>query len=267
VTPPESPQQALAAIYDESAVAYDRYWAPALHRHARDLVDTVPVGPTRTVVDVAAGAGTLWPALRGIAGPNGVVVALDRSRGMLDRAPSDLPRVQADAARLPLADACADVIVLAFVLFLLPDAPAAVAEAARVVRRGGRLLAATWGTQQDTGADLAVREELDAAGAPTFPSLPRSDHLTQTPEQMAALLEPAGFDEVHTINRPLNAMFDHRSALALRTGSGSLGWRYARLDPMSRDTVARRAADRLAKLSAADFVDRSEVLLTRARRR
>jgi len=50
--------------------------------------------------------------LREVAGSGGVVLALDRSLGMLRRAPADVPRFQTDAARLPLADANADVVVL-----------------------------------------------------------------------------------------------------------------------------------------------------------
>lgn len=261
----QSPEATLATAYDEGAAAYDEYWAPALHRHARALLAPLPTGTRLTAVDVAAGVGTLAPALRAFTGPDGLVVALDRSRGMLRRAPQDLPRVQADAVRLPLADASSDLVVFAFVLFLLPDARPAVAEAARILRPRGWLLAATWGSQPDTGASVVVREELDRAGAPEFPPLPRSDELTDTPARMLGLLEPAGFTDVRTEGRLLDASFDRDSALALRTGCGSLGWRYARLDPRARDTVRRRAAQRLTELPAEDFVDRSEVLLTWAR--
>lgn len=266
-----SPQQTLAAMYDHSAAMYEQYWAPALHRHARDLLTCVdrPTGVPWTAVDVAAGAGTLAPALRQLVGPDGLVVAADRSHGMLRRADSSLPglpRLQADAASLPLADGCADVAVLAFVLFLLPDARAAAAEAARVLRPGGWLLAATWGTQDGTDADAVVREELDAAGAPPFPPLPRSDALTDTAERMAALLGAAGLDDIHTTSRPLDARFDADAALALRLGSGSLGWRFAGLDPRAQRQVRARAAARLGELPAQAFVDRSQVLLTTARR-
>lgn len=267
MTRDQSPEARLATVYDEGAAAYDEHWAPALHHHARALLDPVPTGSGLIAVDVAAGVGTLASALRVLTGPGGLVVALDRSQGMLRRAPQDLPRVQADAMHLPLADASADVVVFAFVLFLLPDARSAVAEAARVLRPRGWLLAATWGTQLDTGADVVVREELDRAGAPGFPPLPRSDELTDTRERMLDLLEPAGFTDVRTEGRPLDASFDQDSALAMRTGSGTLGWRYARLDPDRREAVRRSAAGRLAALPAEDFVDRSEVLLTWASRR
>ena len=149
---------------------------------------------------------------------------------------------------------------------LLPDARPAVAEAARVLRPGGWLLTATWGTQLGTGADVVVREELDAVGAPTFPVLERSDSLTDTPDRMAVLLNGGDFDNIDTSSRPLAATLDARAALAMKTGCGVLGWRYRRLDPASQEAVHRRAAERLAALPPEAFIDRSEVLLTTARR-
>ena len=264
-----TPQQQLATVYDEGAAAYEQHWAPVLHRHALDLLAAVPAagdGDPRTVVDVATGAGTLLPALRQLAGPRGTTIALDRSIGMLRRVAHGVPRVQADAAVLPLAAASCDVLVQAFVLFLLPDARVAVAEAARALRPGGWLMTATWGAQLGTGADAVVREELDRAGAPAFPDLARSDAETGSAEAMAALLGDH-FDNIRTDARPLDARFTAESALAMRTGSGTGGWRHARLAPAEQSEVIRRAAVRLAGLPADAFVDRSEVLLTTARRR
>lgn len=263
-----SDQETLAGVYDEGAAAYEKYWAPALHRHARDLVAAVPdaePGAGRTVVDVAAGTGTLLPALRPVAGEAGTVIALDRSLGMLRLASDGTPRVQADAAGLPLATGSVDVVVLAFVLFLLPDPRPAVAEAARVLRSGGWLLTATWGTQLGTAADAVAREELDRAGAPAFPVLARSDEQTDSPEDMVVLLGD-DFVDVSTSTRPLEARFTAESALAMRTGCGALGWRFSRLDAEAQRRLLNRAGERLRPLGDAAFVDRSEVLLTTARR-
>lgn len=261
-------QQVLAHLYDAGAASYERHWAPVLHRHARDLVAAVPAAdPTmpRTVVDVATGAGTLVPLLHELAGPRGRVVALDRSLGMLRRGSGATPRVQADAQDLPLRGASADVLVYAFVLFMLNDVRRALAEAARVLRPGGWLLATTWGVQEGTEADAVVREELAAAGAPEFPTLQRSDDLTDSPDKMAALLAD-GFTEVTTGARALDARFDAASCVELRTGAGTLGWRFARLSPDAQEAVRRRALERIAALPDSTFVDESQVLLTTARR-
>lgn len=264
-----SSEATIASMYDEGALAYEQHWAPALHRHAQDLVASLPApgdSEPRVVVDVAIGSGALVPALLAAAGPAGRLLTLDRSRGMLLRSSPEVPRIQADAARLPLADRSVDAVVQAFVLFLLPDATLAVAEAARVLRPGGWLLAATWGSQTGTGADGLIREELDAAGAPTFPELPRSDHLTDSAQAMQGLLG-AAFTDVRTTSRSLDARFDAESALQMRTGCGVLGWRYARLDDATRQAVRSRLVARLSELDADTLVDRSEVLLTTARRR
>ena len=82
---------------------------------------------------------------------------------------------------------------------------------------------------------------------------------------MADLLA-GGFDEVRTTSRPLDARFDAESALAMRTGCGALGWRFARLDPATQREVRARLAGGLAALGEDALVDRSEVLLTTARR-
>jgi 2-polyprenyl-6-hydroxyphenyl methylase/3-demethylubiquinone-9 3-methyltransferase len=199
VTSDPGPPPTIADVYDEGAASYTEHWAPALYRHARDLaahVPPTPDGQARTVLDVAAGAGTLLPALQRLTGRpegDGLLVALDYSAGMLALADPTVPRIQADAVALPLRDGCADVAVYSFVLFLLPDARGAVAEAARVLRSGGWLLAATWGSQLGTGADVIIGEEVDAAGAPPGPELLRSDELTDSPDRMRELLEPAGF--------------------------------------------------------------------------
>jgi len=269
VTSHVEPRATLAAVYDEGASSYAKYWAPALHRHACDLVTAVPsppAGQTRTVLDVAAGVGTLLPLLRQVAGENGRLVALDNSAGMLTLADPTVPRIQADAAALPLMAGCADIAVYAFVLFLLPDARAALEEAARVLRPGAWLLAATWGRDLGLGADAVVRDELDAAGAPPFPALPRSDNLTDTPDRIRTLLQHCGFRDITTTARPLDASFDATSALAMRTGHGSLGWRYRRLDADEQAHVLSRTTARLAELPVHDFVYRSEVLLTTGRR-
>jgi SAM-dependent methyltransferase len=266
---PASAEATLASMYDEGAAAYEQHWAPELQRHARDLLAVLPepaADDARIVVDIAVGSGALVPALRDAAGRSGRVVTLDRSLGMLRRSSPSVPRIQSDAARLPLADASVDVVVAAFVLFLLPDARRAVVEAARVLRPGGFLLAATWGSQNGTAADALIRDELDAAGAPPFPDLPRSDHLTDSAEAMAALLRDR-FERVRTRTRPLDARFDAGSALAMRTGCGALGWRFARLGPAAQDALRSRLVTRLAELDEDALVDRSEVLLTTARRR
>lgn len=257
----------MAALYDASASSYERHWAPALLRHSRDLLGLLaPATRPRRILEVATGTGALLPDLVDAAGPGGRVVALDRSLGMLRHARTAVPRVQADALALPVRPASVDVAVAAFVLFLVPDAGRAVTELHRVLRPGGHLLAATWGEQTSTRADELLVEALDEAGAPVPPDIQRSDDATESAAAMLDLLGGAGFVEVRTAGRPLDARFTPTSMLEMRTSCGTTGWRFGQLDAEGQETVRAVLTERFSRLGPDAFVDSSEVLLTVARR-
>jgi ubiquinone/menaquinone biosynthesis C-methylase UbiE len=92
------------------------------------------------IADIGAGTGALLGPI-GSAAPAARVVALDASTRMLRiaRTRRGASAVLADALALPLADGTADAVILAYVLFHLADPARAAAEAARVLRPGGRL--------------------------------------------------------------------------------------------------------------------------------
>ena len=153
-----------------------------------------------------------------------------------------------------------DVAVYAFVLFLLPDAQAAVTEALRVLRPGGWLLAATWGTQLDMAADLVVLEEIDAAGA----QAPGSPPVGRAHRHSPIGCGPCSRGRDSPTSAPPRVRWmpgsTPRPVLAMRIGSGSLGWRYLQLPRESQARVRERAAARLATLEPEEgFFDRSQV--------
>jgi hypothetical protein len=77
------------------------------------------------------------------------VVAVDLSREMLSRSGAR-HRVQADAARLPLVDGCADAVVIG-------DGPLFAAEVARVMADGAVLV---WSNALGTGAPFYLPAEV-----------------------------------------------------------------------------------------------------------
>ncbi|MDX1510822.1 MAG: class I SAM-dependent methyltransferase [Nitriliruptorales bacterium] len=95
-------------------------------------------------LDVASGPGNVAQAL--LAAGAEAVIALDLSRQMLrvgaQRGLPDTSWVQGNALALPFDDASVDVVTISFGLRNVPDAPAALAEFARVLRPGGRLVIA-----------------------------------------------------------------------------------------------------------------------------
>lgn len=135
----------VAARYDLvntlTSLGIDRAWRRAAVKAAglsgRERAD---------VLDVCAGTGELTLALAG-AMPSGRLIGLDISPEMLTMAGSKAPQgrlqvrptfVAADALGLPFPDRTFDVVTVGFGVRNLPDRAKAFAEAARVLRPGGR---------------------------------------------------------------------------------------------------------------------------------
>lgn len=111
---------------------------------AAAVLAALPAAPRR-LLDIGCGTGAL---LELVAGRVEGAVGVDASRDMLalararlaERGLSHVAVRQADMYRLPLADASFDVATLQMVLHYAEDPAAALAEAARTLRPGGRIV-------------------------------------------------------------------------------------------------------------------------------
>ncbi len=104
----------------------------------RTTIDALALAPGSTVIDLACGTGdlTVMARHRGYR-----TVGADLSWGMLAANHTGSPRVQCEASALPFADASVDGVVCGYALRNFTDLRAALAEAARVIRPGGRMAA------------------------------------------------------------------------------------------------------------------------------
>jgi ubiquinone/menaquinone biosynthesis C-methylase UbiE len=110
-------------------------------------VGEMPSGAT--TVDAPCGAGVAFRSLEPAQDVR--YVAVDLSPAMLERARAraralglgQIEFIEADASRIPLRDAAADLFLSYFGLHCFPDPAAAVVEIARCVRPGGRVVGAS----------------------------------------------------------------------------------------------------------------------------
>lgn len=113
---------------------HDSYW----RFHRDQFLEIVPP-PGRLTVDIGCGEGRLSRDLKAL---GHTIVAVDSSPTMIENALQVDPSMDAhvaDAARLPLSDAAADLAVAFMSLQDMDDMPTAISEAARVLEPGGRL--------------------------------------------------------------------------------------------------------------------------------
>jgi SAM-dependent methyltransferase len=112
---------------------HDSYW-----RFHRDQFLEIVSAPGRLTLDIGCGEGRLSRDLKAL---GHTIVALDSSPTMVKNARQADPSIQvhvANAAKLPLADAAADLAIAFMSLQDMDDMPAAIREAARVLEPGGR---------------------------------------------------------------------------------------------------------------------------------
>jgi ubiquinone/menaquinone biosynthesis C-methylase UbiE len=159
-----------ARTYDETRAASPSVLGP--------LREALAGAPGRRLVDIGGGTGNYGRALRD---EGWDVLVVDREPAMLAQAAAKgLETLQADAQRLPLPDACADAAMLVSMLHHVEDPVAALAEAKRILRPGGRLALMVW-TREDV-EDMWLTDYFPSTRAWTVEShLPLAEHLAMLP--------------------------------------------------------------------------------------
>lgn len=218
---PDAKQGLVNQVFARVAKRYDLMndlMSGGLHRLWKDdliawLSPRDSSRPNR-LLDVAGGTGDIAHRFLKAAGKGGEAIICDISPEMLDmgrrraagRYVSRIRFVQANAQALPIADAAMDAYTIGFGIRNVTDIEAALAEAYRVLKPGGRFLCLEFSQVEmpvlDTLYERYSENAIPALGAMVAGDAPSYRYLIESirrfPDQrsFAAMIERAGFDQV-----------------------------------------------------------------------
>jgi demethylmenaquinone methyltransferase/2-methoxy-6-polyprenyl-1,4-benzoquinol methylase len=210
----------VRGVFDSVARRYDvmnDLMSMGLHRAWKAYTVAVArIRPGDVVLDVAGGTGDLARAFAGRVGPRGLVVLSDINEAMLqqgrDRLLDDgviVPALLCDGEKLPFVDATFDLVSVAFGLRNMTHKDQGLAEMARVLKPGGRLLVLEF---SKVAAPLAkaydwysfsVLPQLGrwvAGDADSYRYLAESIRVHPDQDTLKAMMKTAGFGHVDVHN-------------------------------------------------------------------
>lgn len=221
----------VRTMFDRIAGIYDRMnhvMTAGLDRRWRErAVERAQLEPGQSALDVCCGTGDLALELARFVGPSGRVIACDFSEAMLDIArekaarraqqtpaagsngsgggSADVEFEWADALDLPYDDESFDAVTVGFGARNLADLEAGLAELARVLRPGGRLvileitqpqrppLSTFFSLWFDRVVPVLGRAAGDSAA---YSYLPESVRSFPAPDRLAGMLDAAGLERI-----------------------------------------------------------------------
>lgn len=227
------PEPRVTTMFDSIAPTYDRantlMTAGQDGRWRRAAVRAARLDRGGVALDVACGTGKLTADLAAAVGPEGRVVGVDLSPGMLDearRAFGSLPGVEfvlGNALALPVADASFDAATIAFGLRNLSSFEDGFRELARAVRSGGRVVCLELSVPRPRFMGSVYRGifriSAPVAGAvfrrrAAYSYLPHSLDGFPAPEVIAETMRRAGLEDVWFKRFALGAVALHVGTVA-----------------------------------------------------
>ena len=188
---------------------YQDTWGGLTSGFIEPLLDAAGVTAGQRVLDVACGPGLATDAAhaRGAS-----VVGLDFSPEMITIAHARCPDLEfrrGDARALPFEAGAFDAVVMNFGLLHFSEPERALADAARVVRRGGRYAFTVWAGADESAGAKVVQDALTAHANMTVPIPQGPDHLRHGRlDEWRRVLAQAGFDPASVTVRLARANWD-----------------------------------------------------------
>jgi SAM-dependent methyltransferase len=234
-----------------AAEIYEEFFVPALFRQWAPIVaDAARIKSGQRVLDVACGTGIL---AREAADRGASVTGLDPNEGMLAMVRRMTPSVEWQAGRaerLPFPDAGFDAVLSQFGLMFFDDRAGAVREMRRVLKPGGRLAVAVWGSLESSPGYAAMAALLERLFGARIAGELHAPFALGDPEALRAVFAEAGLSGIEVATHRGTARFPSIEAW-VRTDVK--GWTLADLiDDDQYALLQREAAAALRPYATAD---------------
>ena len=179
-----------AGVWNRISQLYLREVDPRFATVVENVVRRGDLKPGDRVLDLGTGTGSVAMRAAALVGPGGRVTGVDISPDMLELARQRLIEAghtnvdlrEGRAERLPADDGTVDVLLASLSLMYVIDRAAAARELSRVLRPGGRLVAAVWAAAERCDIVLFQQTAGRFAPPPPVPSV-----------GPGALADPTGF--------------------------------------------------------------------------
>jgi ubiquinone/menaquinone biosynthesis C-methylase UbiE len=228
--------------WDKAAAQYERYWAEQLEPAQARLLQMAALAPGERVLDVACGTGLVTFQAAAAVGAEGTVIGVDISEEMVKllrehargAGVANVTAQRMDAEVLSCESARFDAALCALGLMYVPDPEAALREMRRVLKPGGRAVAAVWGARAACGwAEIfpIVDRRVASEVCPMFFQLGSGDVLRWT-------MEAAGFSDVDLDRITTTLRYETgEQACGAAFAGGPVALAYARFDDTVRSEV------------------------------
>lgn len=227
------------------------------------LVEAIEPQPGQTVLELAAGPGDTGMMAAELIAPGGTLICSDVAEPMLDVARERAQELGVEnvefrtlnAEWIDLEAASVDAVLCRWGYMLLADPAAALRETRRVLRPGGRVAFAVWGSgEENEWASLATEEMQRVVGGPEPPPEQPGMFALSAPGRIEALVDDAGFTELELdaiefdfTFADLDEWWEDRVTLSIPFADA-----LAELDPEARERLRAAIDERLAKYARAD---------------
>jgi SAM-dependent methyltransferase len=224
-------------VWDDMAEVYvreiDRRFAPIVDR----LLTRAELRPGQRILDLGTGTGSVALASAPRVAPDGHVLGVDISPEMLalararasGAALANLSFADGRAEAIPAEGSSQDTVVASLSLMYVIDRAAAAREIARVLKPGGRLVAAVWAGPER--ADIVRLQQMAGSFAPKPPVDGVGPGAMADPSRFLAHLADAGVDARVESETTEFAFDDFASAWAVLAGVTAARIEPERLEP------------------------------------